>query len=282
MEELAAQFPTINPLVLEELLVPTIRPLVDNYDHHLYMVMHFPSFDDARKIVIAHEIDFILTKDSLITVQYDPIPELDEAWHEAEHTDVAHVHWRETPAHLLFYILQNLFVNTLRDLDKIQREIDAIEQDVFAGREKEIFHDIALLKRNVLDFRRTIKPQRLMLESLVQHGTKFYGERTRHYLEELVGAHHKIWDLLENHKETLDALYDTNDSLLASKTNETMRAFTILAFISFIPTAIANIYGMNIAHAPFVDRDNAFWVIITLMLVITAVVYVLLKWRRLI
>jgi len=157
-----------------------------------------------------------------------------------------------------------------------------MEEHVFTGREKEILEDIAILRRNVLDFRRTIKPQQHTLESLVAQGPHLYGEKVKPFLTDLVGEYLKVWSLLENHKETLDALYETNDSLLAAKINETMRVFTILAFISFIPAAIANIYGMNISHIPLLERPNAFWMILGLMALATGLVYLMLKWRKLI
>ncbi|QQG45322.1 MAG: magnesium transporter CorA family protein [Candidatus Sungiibacteriota bacterium] len=282
INELRSRFPQIHPLVLEELETLTIRPRVENYDHHIYMVLHFPSFIEEHKKTVSYEVDFILMADTLITVQYDDIPTLEGFWHECEEEKNAGDQYGKSPIHLLYYLLRQFFAFSLRELDQIQAHIDSMEEKVFADREKEILEDISILKRNVLDFRRAVKPQHLTLESLVLQGTQLYGEKVKPFLTDLVGEYLKVWNLLENHKETLDALYDTNNSLLASKTNEIMRVFTILAFISFIPTAIANIYGMNIVRIPLSDQPNAFWNILGLMILTTGAVYAVLRWRKLV
>lgn len=282
IKALGGRFPQIHPLVLEELLTPTIRPRVENYDHHLYLVLHFPKFVPGVEKSISQEIDFILMPDALITVLYDEIPILEDFWRECEEEKATGEHYGKTPIHLLYYLLQRLFSTALRELDQIQEQIDAIEEQVFTGHEKEILEDVTYLKRDLLDFRRAFKPQHLTLQSLIPQGTQLYGEKVRPFLNDLLGEYLKVWDLLETHKETLDALYDTNRQLLAAKTNEIMRVFTILAFISFIPTAIANIYGMNIENIPFAGRPNAFWAIILLMVSFTGMVYAALKWKKLV
>lgn len=282
VQTLGKRFPQIHPLVLEDLMTPTIRPRVESYDHHLYMVLHFPKFTPGYEKSITYEIDFILMANMFITVQYDDNAMIEDFWHECESEEIIRGRYGKTPIHLLYYLLRQFFSHSLRELDKIQEEIDGVEEKVFSGKEKEILEEISYLKRDILDFRRVFKPQHLTLESLVRPTVQLYGENTKPFLLDLIGEYLKVWNLLETHKETLDALYDTNNSLLATKTNEIMRVFTILAFISFIPTAIANIYGMNIQHIPLADSPNAFFSIILFMLIITGIVYVMLKWKKLV
>lgn len=282
IRELGGQFPQIHPLVLEELLTPTIRPRVENYDHHLYMVLHFPKFVPGIEKSVSNEMDFILMQDVVITVQYDDISILEDFWHECEEQKVAAERYGKTPVHLLYYLLRQFFGNALRELDQIQGEIDALEEKVFTGQAKEILEDITFLKRDILDFRRALKPQHLTLESLVHQGGTLYGEKVKPFLSDLVGEYLKAWNLLETHKETLDALYDTNRQLIAAKTNEVMRVFATLAFITFIPTAVANIYGMNIENLPFVNQANSFWIVLGFMGLATLFVYLALKWKKLI
>lgn len=279
---LGERFSQIHPLVLEELRTPTIRPRVENYDHHLFMVLHFPKFTPGVEKSTSSEIDFILLPDTLITVHYDPIAILEDFWHASESKKIASERYGKTPVHLLYYLLRQFFVTSLRELDQIQEEIDALEEKVFTGQAKEILEDITFLKRDILDFRRALKPQHLTLESLVHQGVSLYGEKVKPFLSDLVGEYLKAWNLLETHKETLDAIYDTNRQLIAAKTNEVMRVFATLAFITFIPTMVANIYGMNIENLPFMDQANSFWIVLGFMGIATLLVFLALKWKKLI
>jgi magnesium transporter len=278
---LRAQFPDIHPLILQDLRTPTIRPLSENYESEIYMVMHFPTLISKNK-VHAREIDFILRQKSLVTVQYDSIAELERMWDECGKNGETMEQIGKSPAHLLYYLLKSIFSRALTELDQIQTEIDNAEEKVFSGKEKEIFTDITLLKRDVLDFSRALKPQRMTLEALLEQGPVLYGEQSRPFFSGLLSEYTRVAALAENHKEALDALYDTTSSLLATKTNETMRVFTILAFISFIPTAVANIYGMNVINIPFAQHPLAFWIVFSFMALATFLIYLALKWRKLI
>ena len=89
ISELSGRFPTIHPLVLEDLRTPTIRPRVENYDHHLYMVLHFFAFVPGAEKSISHEVDFILMPNALITVQYDDIAAIENFWLDCEYLKAA-------------------------------------------------------------------------------------------------------------------------------------------------------------------------------------------------
>ena len=282
IDTLRSQFPDIHPLVLEDLRTPTIRPFTENYERELYLVMHFPILVSDKNKVNTREIDFILRKKAMITVQYENIPELEEIWTECGGNGDSAEKYGRSPAHLLYYILKRIFSRVLIELDQIQAEIDKAEEEVFAGREKEILTDITILKRDVLDFSRAVKPQRMTLESLLEEGPELYGAESHPFLKALLSEYNRVANLLENHKEALDALYDTTSSQIARKTNEIMRVFTILAFITFIPTVVANIYGMNVVNIPFAEHPIAFWIVIGFMIIATVAIYLALKWRKLV
>lgn len=266
IRELQQEFPEIHPLVLEELRTPTIRPRVEYYDHHLYMVLHFPKVMPDGETITTREMDFILMKNTLITVQYDATMLLEEFMHECEHPEAA-ARFGETPIHLLYYMLRELFAESLTELDRIQGLIDEIEERVFSGDGKEIAQKTSILKRNVLDFRRAIKPELYTFESLRERATEFYGPSVRPFLIDLAGEHQKVWSLLENHEEALNALFETNNALIADRTSTIIKTLTIMAFFTFPLTLISGIFGMNTLYTPIVDGPNGFWIIVGIMAV---------------
>ncbi|MBI3335635.1 MAG: hypothetical protein HY001_04010 [Candidatus Portnoybacteria bacterium] len=280
VEEIREHFPQVHHLIIENLVSPTLRPHVENYDGHIYMVLHFPQFIKHEHRVVANEIDFILMPQTLITVQYETIDVLENFWHECGSGEVAH-EYGKTPIHLLYYLLRQFFGASLQELDAIQNEIDLIEDKIFSGDEKEILQNISILKRNILDFRRAVKPEHLTLESLRMRGEDLYGLDVRPYLSDIISEYLRVWNLLENHKETIDALYETNSALLNARTNSSVLAFTVLAFTTFVPMTIAAIFGMNLHGTPFAENPNAFWHAFLIICVFTALIFLILKEKKL-
>jgi magnesium transporter len=73
--------------------------------------------------------------------------------------------------------------------------------------------------------------------------------------------------MLENYKEVVEALEDTNESAIAHRTNETFRVLTAISVIVLPLTLVASIWGMNVG-VPGEEDMTAFWAIIGLMAVL--------------
>lgn len=268
-------------LVLSELTRPTMRPKVESYDHYLYMVLHFPIFEESERKTYQREIDFLITKKDLVTVTYDDIPPLDDFFKTcANNVSSEELYASKTPAHLLFYAIKNLFEFSLRQLDHVQENINIIEDKIFSGFEKNVVEELSIIRRDIIDFRRAIKPEHITLESLKEHGTGLFGKQLEPYFYGLIGEYMKVWNLLENNKEALDALYDNNTTLLDIKQNEIMKLFTILAFVTFPLSLFVSILGIDSPHNPVRGTANDFWLIMGFVVVSIATMLAIFKSKK--
>ncbi len=271
----------LHELVRAELTRPTMRPKVDAYDDHLYLVLHFPLFESVTRKTHSAEVDFILTRNALITVTYEPIPPLDDLFKKFSRDESSReLRSAKTPAHLLFSIGKELYAFALRELDHIQENINRIEERVVAGRESDVIEELAVIRRDVIDFRRAIKPQQSTLESLTVQAAAFYGPAVRPFLEGLVGEYLKVWNLLENNKEAIDALYDSNAAVLSIKQNEAMKIVAIMAFITFPLMLFTALFSMDTIATPIVGSRYDFWIILAIMLAATIGMFTFFKKKR--
>lgn len=271
----------IHPLISRELLTPTIRPKVDAYPDYLYMVMHIPVFQQSDRKTYPREIDLILLKNTVITVTYEEVKPLEEFWDIVKRSD-SNPHFEKEAGHFLYHLIHHMFRFSLRELDHIQENINTLEDIMFYGGHDQIAKDIYVARRDIIDFRRTLKPQERMLTSLEDAGTRLYGEYAQPFLRNLTSEYLLVWDVLEGHKETIDELYETNESILSSTMNRTMKIFTVLAFLTFIPSLTANIFGMSIATFPLKDNPNAFWIVMGAAVLISLMLYCYYKFRKII
>jgi magnesium transporter len=124
-----------------------------------------------------------------------------------------------------------------------------------------------------------IRPQRTVLQDLEKTKERFLAPDIdlEIYFDDIVDAHERIWDMLENYKEVIEGLEDTNESVLNHRVNEILRVLTAISVIVLPLTLIASIWGMNVG-VPGEGDDADFYVIVGSM--VALLVGMILYFRR--
>ena len=267
--------------ILDELFVPTVRPKVEEYNHYLFMVLHFPIFIPRKKRTFSREIDFIITKDAIITAHYAAIEPLQVLFDSCSLSGAnKEKAFGKNTGNLLYKIIEALFEFSFRELNHIQQKIDEVEEEISRNPDATIIEDIAIVRRDVANFIRTVRPQKTIFNSLAIRGSRFFGEQMEPYITDMLGDYARVMDALENHKEIIEALHDTHESLLTTRTNEIMKTLTILALTVFPLTLIAAIFSMNTQIMPIVGQPNDFWIILGIMLASTIGIFSYFKMKK--
>ena len=266
IEHLKEKF-SIHELISEELSKPTFHPKVDLYNNHLYLILHFSIFNESKGVNKNLEIDFVLGNNFIITVNYEAIKPLED-FAEKCRTDLEFqekIFFRHS-GFLLFNILRLLYQFSIKELDMIQKRIDGVEEEIFAGKEEKMLKILSLLRRDILEFGRAIVTHESVLSSLEKSGVIIFGGEFSPYLREVTSECFKIKNLFANNKDTIESLYDTNDSLLSAKINEVMKVLTIMAFVTFPLMLFSSVFGMNTENTPITGSRNDFWIIVGIMI----------------
>jgi magnesium transporter len=124
--------------------------------------------------------------------------------------------------------------------------------------------DISNVKQEIISYRKIIKPERSTLRLLERHVERFLPEELEEYFDDIVDAAERIWDMLDNYKEVVEALEDTNESVINHRQNDILRVLTIFSVLLLPLTLISGIFGMNV-HFPGFDTAWAFWTIFGVM-----------------
>lgn len=241
----------LHPVILDELKGLSARAHVEVYKNYIYLIYYFPVYDPIEETSLRTEVDFIITKHAVITVRYEELGVLENFQPKAA----------ESPLRLAYYLIQALIHFQERQLRHIGEKTEAIGQELFKNREKEVLQRISRLKRDISEYRFIVKHQGPILSSLLNKGLRFGGEEERPYLEDLIGDHLKIVNHLDDYREAVSDFEGTNDQLMNVKTNEVMRTFTTLSFLTFPFMLIAAIFGMNTADLPLTKTPGAFWMV---------------------
>lgn len=270
----------IHPLALEEFTTPTIRPRATKYPNCIFLTVHIPLFDVVNRTTYPGELDIVVTKTHLITGHKHEIFQLTDLFKSLQKSEGKRRRYMsDTPAHLLYYVLEILMESCFPKLEHVARNLDRIEESVFTGKEKEMVFEISVIKRDILNFRRTLKPQRSILESLTQMRSVFIPKTIIPYYQDLIGTNIRLWNTLESIKETTESLEKTNNSLLSNKLNNTMKVLTIFSAIMLPMTVYSNILAMS-ADIPFGTHPFGFWIHMGIMIVISLFTIIMFKARN--
>ena len=180
---------------------------------------------------------------------------------------------------LLYEVLDDLFDYCFPILDKIGYKLDSLEDDVFEGRSEEVVRDISNAKQEIISYRKIIKPERSTLRLLERHVERFLPEELELYFDDIVDAAERIWDLLDNYKEVVEALEDTNESVISHRQNDVLRILTVFSVILLPLTLIASIFGMNV-HFPGFETAGGFWAIVGIMVAAFAGLVAFFRYKR--
>jgi magnesium transporter len=264
-----------HPLDLEDVLSKRQRPKVDEYPEYLFAVLHFPAYDKAVQRLNAAELDFFLGSNFLITlptVELLPVTRLFLRCREDE--ELRDSLFSKGSGYLLYHVLDDLFDYCFPILDKIGHKLDSVEDDMFEGRAEEVVRDISNVKQEIISYRKIIKPERATLRVLERRTQRFLPEELEVYFDDIVDASERIWDLLDNYKEVIEALEQTNESVLSHRFNDILRILTVFSIVFLPATLIASIWGMNVGlpggGTPSSSSHTVFWIIIAASVVVVA------------
>jgi len=268
----------------EELLIETLKSKVDYYDKEdiIYLVLHFPFFNKVEKVVVEKEIDFILGRDFLITAHYQEIgPFNDFARIFENESFLTQNKIGQNPGFLLFYILKNLYKYLDNELDNIATNLEKIEHDIFDGREKDAVNSISYANRKIIRFRKAISFHGETIQSIEPIGTEMFGASFSFNMSMIISEYNKVNSTISWYKELLNDMRETNDTLLTTKTNETVKTLTIMTFIMLPITLITGIFGMNVIEDLILIKSPVdFFIVIGAMVMTGLIIFLYFKIKK--
>ena len=233
-------------LDIEDVLSKRQRPKIDEYESYAFIVLHFPFYDKTVQRLNAAELDIFIGSDFVITlpnVELLPVTHLFDRCEKDE--ELRDEIFSKGSGYLLYHVLDDLFDYCFPILDKIGWKLDAIEDDLFEGRSDEIVRDISNTKQEIIAYRKIIKPERATVRSLERYTQRFLPEDLELYFDDIVDAAERIWDLLDNYKEVVEALEQTNESIISHRQQYRLQILTVFSVIFLPLTLISGIFGMN-------------------------------------
>jgi len=271
----------LHPLVGEELKTSTSNAKIDFYKEYIVIVLKLPVRTRSGKNyeIKDREVDFIIGKNFLITCRYDTIEQLEYFSKVFEANTILNKNEKiEHAGHLFYYMVSRIYSGMREDLENIRDSLITAESKIFNGEERKMVEAISNISRELIDFKQTARVHREIWEQMLEHGaTELFGSDYSSYIGDIHDEFSRINDLIVNARELLADLRETNDSLVDTKQNETIRILTLVAFFFSPLTFIAAVFTIPAAKVPIIHSSSGWLMILFIMLAFAGAIWYFFK-----
>jgi magnesium transporter len=240
-----------HPLAIEDSIQYAQRPKIESYNHvgdacqqgYFYMVIHGVDPADAKKRLETQELDMFMSERYLITIHDEPMAPIEQL--KARASADPHIVLDPGIDLMLYKILDRLVDAYSPILDDMQDELDELEEEAVTDPSPGLLPRIAIKKRELLNLRRVIGPQREVLAQLTRGEVPFIRETTRIYLRDVLDHAIRAVEMIELYRDLVIGARDIYMSSISNNLNQIMKTLTIITVIALPMTVITSFFGMN-------------------------------------
>lgn len=253
------------------------RPEITVRSDYLQLLIQIPVFERKARLTTGASLYFIIRNQELFSLHYQPLVALDRVRRSFETSpERQEEYFNESALSLCLTIISMLYDSAFHKLERLSKHIDIAEDAVFQGNERKMVEEISVLTRDVMDFRKVIRPQTRLFARQPRH--PFLVPEVITQWQRAQGQLLKMWEILESMMESVRELSNTNSTLLQHKENELLRLLTAYSIV-IIPMLILvdPLFDPRAADASAIDAA-AFWIVLGVLLL--TLIIVLWRARR--
>lgn len=276
LREIARVF-ELHPLALENAVNVPQRAKTDLYEDHQLVIARTPLLREDGRIEVP-QVCFLIGRRTLVTFQERYLG-LFTAVRERIENGLGRPIRREGPDYLAYALIDAMVDRYYPIAQRLSDRLETLEDLVVASPHPDVLARIHDIRRQLAVLRRVGWPQREALNAMLRERSEFITEPVKVYLRDTHDHIAQIVELIDSSREMASDLAESYLSNVSHRTNEIMKVLTLMASI-FIPlTFVAGIYGMNFEHMPELHYRISYYVVLSVMVSIAAVM-LLFFWRR--
>jgi len=232
-----------HPLTIEDIRHQNQRPKVDEYPDYNFTVIFLAVWENDEIALREHHL--YVGAHYLITVHHEPSAELKEL-QERIHKSPDLTHGK--PAFLTYLAIDALVDTTFPVLEKLDDEVDVLEDEITAKATQDSLQRIYHLKHTVTELRRFLGAQRDVFQALITHGIHLQQQDMTLYYRDVYDHIVRQYETADSLRDLLSSAMDVYLSTVSNRLNQTTKALTVIASL-FLPLSfLTGFYGMNFAY----------------------------------
>ncbi len=264
----------LHPLVGEELKSENTLAKISAYDDYMLVVLRLPIRKRTENgfIIEDREVDFVIGKNFLITCRSGGVEQLEYFAKIFEANAILNKDEKiEHGGYLFYYMVKRIYSGMIEDLTNIRDALITTESRIYTGDERKMVEVLSSLSRELIDIKQTVRIHHDVWDDLVAHADKtLFGGKFTAYIRDIRDQFNSIHEHIVNARELLADLRETNDSLLTTKQNETIKVLTLMAFVTFPLSLLVAIFALPSENVPIMG-SRFDWITIVIIVIAIAV-----------
>lgn len=236
-----------HPLAIEDAIRQRQRPKVEIYDGYYFLVFYVVEYDEAAGAITTRALHVFIGTNYIVSVHQGAIRQIRETldrWRAPHHPI------DNTIGALVHTLLDAIVDDYFPIMDQVADRVEALEDAIFERYDESAVQVIFALKRDMLNMRRVVAPERDVLNVLLRRDIPVFTEADRAYLQDVYDHLVRVGDSIDVYRELLSSALDSYLSLQSNKLNQIVKVLTIASIMLMSAALIAGIYGMNFAYMP--------------------------------
>ena len=254
-----------HPLAVEDVISEKPRTKLDNYERYLFLVFQIVDYIGREEGLKVSEVDFFLSKNSLVTVHYDEHRIFDYLYARAERDERLMVRGIDFLFHA---VIDTIVDNYNTTMDILEYEIDEVEADVLGEPDEDTVRSIFTLRRDILHLKRIVLPQREVVGRLWRGQYDLISDKATVYFSDIYDHLVRIQDVADAERDTLSSAHEVYFSSVSTKTNQIIKILTMFTVLFIPPTFLVGLWGMNFRSMPELGWEYGYVAALGIMLAV--------------
>ncbi|WFE30670.1 magnesium/cobalt transporter CorA [Solwaraspora sp. WMMD791] len=266
----------LHELAVEDAVKAEQRPKLEQFGEVNFLVLRTARYVDHEKltgdseVVETGQVMLFIGRGFVISVRHGDACRLSPVRADLERNREL---MTQGPWAVAYAVTDRVVDLYLEVVDRIETDLETVEADVFSPEASDKVHEIYQLKRELVEFKRTVAPLQRPMMTLTAEINEEVPAEVRRYFRDVQDHLSRVVEQINAYDDLLNSILQARLAQVTVAQNNDMRKIAAWAGIAAVWTALAGIYGMNFEFMPETDWKFGYPIVLALMLSISLVLY---------
>jgi len=256
-----------HPLAVEDAINAKQRPKIEDYEGLTFFVLKTVFFDKEEQEISTGELMCFISDNFIVIVRHGEGHPLTTVRHDLEQKPEM---LKLGPYAVLHAVADRIIDGYTTIANALEFEVVGVENRVFSGKRQTFSQEIYFLKREIIEFKHAIEPLILPIGKLITGEVVSVPEALKPFFRDTSDHLLQACEQATGLDSLITSVLQADLAHIQLQQNIDVRRISAWVALASGPTMIAGIYGMNFHHMPELSTKYGYFIVLGVMLSLTA------------